>query len=103
MYSRSRGLHGPDFFVRAQPGPHGYNLGPVRPEVKIRPEHGLARKRNRNLGPSSTQSEREIEISARARPETKYKISARAQPGNFFFRFRPRQLGLSDFKANPFS
>ena len=29
-----RGLHGPDFSVQARPGPHGYNLGPARPEAK---------------------------------------------------------------------
>ena len=30
----ARGLHGPDFSVQARPGPHGYDLGPARPEAK---------------------------------------------------------------------
>ena len=40
----SRGLHGPDFSVQARPGPHGYDLGPARPEAKkkvsARARHG---------------------------------------------------------------
>ena len=105
-YIYVRGLHGPGFFRPgpARPGPHGYNLGTARPEVKkivlawawpspkeelkFRSEHGPVRKGNWNFGPSL------------AWHETKYKILARARPDQFFFRFRPRQLGLSDFKTS---
>ena len=85
------------------PGLHGYNLSPVRSKEKIlarpgtkeklkfRSEPGPAQKGNGNFGPSL------------AWPETKYKILAQARPGQFFFRFRPRQLGLSDFKTSLFS
>ena len=58
----TRGLHGPDFSVRARPGP--------------------ARSKGKNFGPSRARAEREIEISARVRPG----------PTNFFYRYRPRQL-----------
>ena len=51
-----RGLHGPDFSVQARPGPHGYNLGPARPEVKKK-------------------------ISARARPGPIGKLKFRPEPG----------------------
>ena len=71
---------------------YGYNIGPKQ-KLKFRSEPGQAQKGNCNFGPSP------------ARPETKYKILARDRPGPeiFFFRFRPRQLGLSDFKTGPFS
>ena len=52
---RGRGLHGPDFSVQARTGPHGYNLGPARPEVKKK-------------------------ISARARPGPKEKLKFRPEP-----------------------
>ena len=44
-----RGLHGPDFSVRARPGPHGYNLGPARSKEK-------------NFCPGPARPEREIKI-----------------------------------------
>ena len=75
----------------------------------------------------SARPEREIKLSAPARPGPKEKLKFRTEPGPkgnlkfrpepgpprnkiqnfarpiFFFRFRPRKLGLSDFKTAPFS
>ena len=63
-------------FFRTGPGPHSCYLGP-------------SRKRN--------------EISAWARPKTKYKILAQAGSANFFSCFRRDRLILSDFKTDLFS
>ena len=60
-------------------------------KLKFRSKPGMVWKGNCNFGPSPT------------RPGTKLKILARAQPRQFFFQFRSRQLGLIDFKTNPFS
>ena len=49
---------------------------------------------------------KKISVQARpgpARPEREIEISVRARPGQFSFRFRPRQLDLRDFKTGPFS
>ena len=47
--THGRGLHGPDFFVQARPGSHGYNLGPARSKEK-------------NFDPGLGRLEKEIEI-----------------------------------------
>ena len=36
VQGHTRGLHGLDFSDQARPGPHGYNLGPARPEKGIK-------------------------------------------------------------------
>ena len=100
---QTRGLHGPDFSDRSLPGPHGYNLGPAWPEVKKK-NFGPAWKRIWSLGPRLARPEIEIEILARAWPDLKRNTKLHPGPaGQIFFRFRPRQLGLSDFKTSPFS
>ena len=85
----------PPAWLQFQPGParskeKNFQLGP-----------SPARMKDWNLGPSPTRPKREIEISARARPDLKR--NAKFWPGQFFFLFHPRQLGLSDFKTGPFS
>ena len=85
----------------------------ARPEVKKKISARARPEREIKIS-TRARPERETEISARARPGpkgklkfrpepgpvwNKIKILARAWPGQFFFRFHPRQLGLSDFKT----
>ena len=79
------------FQVRAHPGPHGSNLGPVQSKHK-----------NFNLGsarPGKKLKFRTESVQAR----TKYKAFAWDRNGHIFFYFGPSHLSLNDFKIIPFS
>ena len=88
----------PIFQAWARPRPHGCNLGPTRPDP--------ARNKENNFGPSPASPEREIKISALARPGPKRstKFWPGLSPIHFFLSaFGPDRLILSDFKTGPFS